>query len=350
MWLPGTIDFSIERRGSFFNHYRLQTDDFTTLILMDDNEEIQGVATLVFHQGMVLGERQVFAYATDLRIEPTRRAVMQWSQQFLPEFEKAMAKRRCKLVFSAIEQYDNQAFNALIRPQFVRRRLPRYFLTRNFDVVTVHGRKPFAPRPLKSIRVSHATPNDWDELIGFLQMRSSKKPISLDHRRESWQRRIELWPNLTRESFLIARGVKNEILGCCLPWDPNPIQSYIPMRYHGAALTLKETMRIPSKLGWIRGLPSRGQPIHLKFLTQIESENDEVFFSMVDFAYNELEPDEVLCYAHFEDDAATAEPPGFITSEIPYALYTVLQPNDTLPEFLRPDTWRPVPQFELTFL
>ena len=42
--LPGAIDFTVLRPTNFFDHYRLMSDDFETVILEDDNGAIAGIA------------------------------------------------------------------------------------------------------------------------------------------------------------------------------------------------------------------------------------------------------------------------------------------------------------------
>src|SRR3712207_1963764 len=94
MPLSGSVDYSIRRQGSFFDQYRVLSDDFETYMLVDDNGDINGMATLVFKEGFVLGEKQTWGFGTDLRIAPTRRAIAQWAQYFLPVLERAREERR----------------------------------------------------------------------------------------------------------------------------------------------------------------------------------------------------------------------------------------------------------------
>ena len=76
--LPGPVDLSIHRQGSFFDQYRLRSDNFHTFTLRGPNGEIEGMASMMFSPMFINGEEQMVGYATDLRISPTRRAILGW--------------------------------------------------------------------------------------------------------------------------------------------------------------------------------------------------------------------------------------------------------------------------------
>ena len=80
--VPGLVDLSVERQHSFFDQYRLQSDDFDTLMLLDEHHEIQGIASFVYRQALLNHQERRVAYATDLRISPTRKALRGWAQYF----------------------------------------------------------------------------------------------------------------------------------------------------------------------------------------------------------------------------------------------------------------------------
>src|SRR5262249_49735351 len=156
---------------------------------------LAGVASLIFKKGIVLGEETIWAYATDLRIAPTRRAISQWAQHYMPTLERALEERRCKFVFSAVEQSDHEAYNGLGRPtSHSRRKLPRYLLANRFRVVTLHGRVPFGVRPLAAIRLKPLAASDIEELSRFLSEQAKARPLAGYHRPENFFSELARWP------------------------------------------------------------------------------------------------------------------------------------------------------------
>src|SRR5574340_155085 len=79
--VPGDVDLRLERED-FFLPYRAQTDDFATYLLVNPEEQIEAMATLLFRPGYLGEEKQSIGYATDLRVANSRRAIMGWAQHF----------------------------------------------------------------------------------------------------------------------------------------------------------------------------------------------------------------------------------------------------------------------------
>ena len=131
-YLPGHIELQLKRPKSFFDQYRLQSDDYATYMLLDRKEQVSALATIIFREGWVEGKKQMIGYATDLRVSPTRSAILQWSQHFLPALEQERAAHNCKYVFSVVARGQRQAFNAFIRPRSPKRQMPRYYSFRSF--------------------------------------------------------------------------------------------------------------------------------------------------------------------------------------------------------------------------
>lgn len=138
----GPIDLRAQRMGSFFDKYKLYSKDYVTYFLVDDEDQIQGLASITFAPGFINGKEEIIGYATDLRISSSRKAILSWSQHFLPILEKERAKRNCRYVFSVVARSQKTASNAFLRPRSNRRQLPRYHLYRKFSVIGIHGRMP----------------------------------------------------------------------------------------------------------------------------------------------------------------------------------------------------------------
>ena len=351
MTLPGAIDFTIQRPGSFFDHYRLLSDDFETVMLVEDDESIAGVATLVFREGFVLGEKTTWGYATDLRVAPTRRAIAQWAQYFLPILEQALDQRGCRYVFSAVEQHDSQATNALIRPtSHTRRKLPRYLLTNRFRIVALHGRVPFANRPLPSIRLFPLQASDIEELCAFLREQGKLKPLARPHTPDSFFAELARWPGLSLDDFRVARDAKGLIRGTAALYDARATQVLIPRAYHGFTQTAHQLLYLASFSGLVRSTPKPGATLAVRYLSHLACDSEEVFHSLADEAYSRLGSRELLTYIHFRGNWRTLPPAAFISTSLPYGLYQILAPNMEPAPWPTPGLQSLPPEFEPAWL
>ncbi len=350
MTLSGAIDFSIRRHGRFSDHYLLQGEQHQTLLLQDDKEQLQGMCSLLYKTGFVNGEKQIFGYATDLRIAPTRHAIIEWAQLFLPFMERALAERGCHYVFSAIEQTEGQAYNALLRPQQSRRRFPRYYLLRKFRLMAIHGLIPFAPKPVAAISLHRATLNDVDELCAYLRKKGQDRPIGLIYEPSDFLERLQRWPGMNLDDFILARDKSGRLIGCTAPWSGSHVQSFVPVAYHGEALANYQTFKALSFLGLAKRLPKRGVPFQLKHLTHLAVDHGEVLYAFIVAALKSSLPQELVCYAHFKGHMTTMPPKSLWTTSLPYGLYTILPPQKTLPDWLQPNPWRTPPEFDSAIL
>ena len=348
--LPGAVDLSFDRQGSFFAQYKMLGDQARTLIMLNEQDQIEGMASLLFSRGKIGGEEQNFAYATDLRIAQNRTAILHWSQLFLPELERLRQEHSCRFVFSSIEQYENQAYNALIRPQHARRKIPRYFLLRQFLVVSVHGWRLGAPKPLPSIRVEAATANDLERLCQFLNEKAEMRPLARIYSSATFLQYLNRWPGLSLGDFLIAKGPHGEWLGVTAPWSPKQVQTYRAHRYHGFAATLYTSLKLGSWLRMVRPLPEPGEPFSVRYLSHLRANSPEVFLALLRAAEKRLARGELMTYVHFRGDLNLLPPEGIITSALPYGFYTVMPPQADLPDFLEPNVLPLPPDFEAAFI
>lgn len=351
MLLPGTIDFSIQRQGSFFDQYRLQSDDFETWMLEDGDGRLCGLASLVFRTGFIRGEKQTWCHATDLRIARSRQAVMQWAQHFLPVLERACTDRNCRQVFSVVEQSDSQAYNALIRPtSHARRKLPRYFLAHRFHVVTLHGRVPLAPKPLTSIRLKPLEMSDVEPLCAYLREQAKARALANVYEPNDFLEDFKRWPGYRWEDFRIARDNKGNIVGCAGLWNGSQVQNFVPQTYKGFAHTLHQSLNLISWVGLARPTAQPERPMPMRFLTHLNCDNAEVFYRLADEAFSRLGPKEFLAYGHFKGHWKTLPPRAFIAAAMRFGLYTILPPQGEAPAWLTPNPEGLPPEFEAAWI
>ena len=348
--IPGVVDLRYKRVNSYFDLYRLQSDNFKTYILEDHKGDMIAQASLVFRKAWIQGKEKKIAYATDLRVAKSRRAIIQWAKHYLPALEDAKKEYGVDYFFSAVPRQQTQAYNTFVRPRSNRREFPRYYLFRNYSVVNIHGIAPFAPAPLKSITIRKATPKDLDALSEYVALKKRNKPITFCKTADDFKTQLNQWKGLDIQDFSIALDSENNIVGCVAPWSNHNIQDVYAEKYSQRGETLRGTLKALSSLRIAHRLPKEGQPIKAIYLTHFLSNHPEVFYALLYKSFKSSRRDELLIYRHFEGHLPTLPPRSFIHTRLKYGLYCVLSPTDLLPDFLMPATTQTPPDFELNFM
>lgn len=342
--LKGLVDFKLKRPTDFFAPYRFQGENFHTYILRDkDNGEIGAMASFIFRD--VLQDEKLIkvAYATDLRVSPNRKAILEWSQHFLPVLKLVKDENQVSHVFSAINLTDPTAMNAFVRPRTMRRPLPRYFLYRKFQMVSLHGRFPWAQMPLPHLTIQEGSEQNIDALLYYLKFRSQFRPFASVWDRESLKKKISRLPGFTLKNFLIAFDANKNVVGCVAPWKPQEGQEWIPTSYTAMrAHNFRQFLKFAGYLGWTRPISkpiaSTGleTPLSFHYLTHVVADNEDIFESLLWHAYERVPKTDFLLYAHCNDDYRLMPPESWIAAEIPHALYAVIHPDMEPPDFLHP--------------
>lgn len=348
--IPGSIDLRFRRMFNFFNQYRIQTEDYVTYMLLNKKDEIEAMASILFREAWLAGEKQVIGYATDLRVSPSRRAVMEWSKHFLPVLETERSQRNCAYTFSVLAHSQRQAYNALIRPRNVRRKLPRYYQYRKFELITLHGLWPFHAKPLPGIKVRKATAGDTDRLAAYLVGKAKLKPLHSYETEEEFHQVLDRWRDLYIENFLLAEDSAGNIIGATASWSPAQVQRVYALAYSPQIKNLKDVLKLMSFLGIAHPLPQEGQELPIRHLSFLNANNPDILFSLLYSAFQLTNKNEVLVYSHFQDDLLTKPPRPFICSRKQYGLYCVLSPSDPVPNFLRPSAFSVPPEFETALI
>lgn len=342
--LPGLVELKPNRYDDFFAPYRTIGPDFKTYILYDDLEKkIQAFATFIFRNILLDGQIQKIALAKDLRVANNRKAILEWSQHFLPALKEIHEKYNIQYIFSTINLDDPTALNTFIRPRNMRRPLPRYYLYRKFNLVSLHGKYPWAPKPLKSLRIREGSPVFFDALLNHLIRRSTIRPFSNIWDETSFQEQIARLKGFKISDFLIAFDSKDNIVGCLAPWSGAGIQDYIPLHYSLLAHNFRQALKFLWPLGITRRLTkpfsSTGleQPLKFRYLTNISADNEDIFESLLWMAWEKSNKDEFLLYAYVDQDYRINPPLTWIAASSQHALYSVVSPEKEIPSFLHPN-------------
>lgn len=329
--LPGTIDLHVQRPNGFFSPYRIHSTHYDTYLLRSAEDQIQGVASIIYRQARFEGGSTVVGYATDLRLTWSRESLLFWSQNFLPALEESRRRHGARIIYSVVSQAQSQTYNLIIRPRNIRRNFPRYFLIRHFDVVTVHGQLPWAPKPLSSIKIDPADERDAQDLCDYLERKNRDRPLSAFYTPEKFQAALERWPDMSLSNFLLARDPQGKIIGCVAPWDSSPVQQFIPAQYNGLSQTLYNGLRATAWSGLTRPLSAVGKALNFSFLTHFHADNPDIVDHLLFHSLRKVPRRHFLAYAHFADDLLFRPPKHYLTGRIPFALYAIVPPGDELP-------------------
>lgn len=347
---PGPVQLRMRRMFNFFNHYRLQSDDHVTCILQNEKSEIEAMASLIFRDGFIDGQKETVGYATDLRVSPTRRAIVNWSHHFLPVLENERNRRQCRYIFSVVAHAQRQAYNAFIRPRNFRRHMPRYHLFRRFQAVSLHGLWPFHNKPLSGIKIRSATENDFEALGEYILRQTANRPLKYFDSLDSFRKSIDRWRDLSISNFLLAFNKQGHIIGCTAPWSPERVQRIITETYDQKSQNMKDLLQILSYFKIAHALPKENRELEVRHLTHLHADNPDIFYSLLYNAYQQSGKNEILLYPHFEGELITLPPRAFISADMNFGLYCILAPTDPIPDFLRPRSLQTSPIFEPAFI
>ncbi len=340
----GLVQLKVDRGQNFFKPYELQSDRHITYLMQDDESgKIEGSASFVVNNVLLEGQVVSVAFGRDLRISSNRKAILAWAQHFLPAMAEIEKKFNTSHFFSILNMAEAKALNAFVRPHQIRRPLPRYFLFRRFNIVSLHGQFPWANKPLASIRIRRGSFRHKDALLDYILRKSKDRDLSTVWDRQSFGEKLARWDGLQIENFLIAYDSAENIVGCVAPWSSRKVQEFIPLQYSLVAHNFRQFLKFGKLLGWTRTLTkpiTRLQmeaPMNFRYLSFLNADNEDIFDNLVHAAYNEAEENEFLVYTQMRSDLHLRKPPGWVGAQIPYGLYCMVPPDQEAPSFLHPN-------------
>ncbi|MAE72928.1 MAG: hypothetical protein CL675_02450 [Bdellovibrionaceae bacterium] len=345
--LPGLVELQFHRPKGFLAPYFTQSDDVTSVLLVNSNNEIIATVTVYFREALIEGETQTVGFASDLRVAPTRQAVFKWATYFIPLLIQEREKRNCKYIFSMIAEGQRQALNAFIRPRSARRKLPRYHLYRKLDLVSINGRYPWAPAPLEGAYIRQLTPEDRPVFSDYVAKKQLSRPMSFPFEVENLIQRI---PHFDDGQFLGAFDVHGDPIGLLSLWNPDLVQHVVPVHWSKRATSIRGIFKSLSYLGLTKPLVTPTGRFSFHFANHIYADNPDVHYCLLRRAFQEIPKQDFILYPHFEGDLASLPPQGHFTTSTKFGLYLIMMPEDPIPDFLRPRMLAPPPDFELTYL
>ncbi|KYG64875.1 hypothetical protein AZI86_11785 [Bdellovibrio bacteriovorus] len=337
----GLVDVKVDRNGDFFAPYAVQSDQHLTYQLRED-DKLEGIASFVIRDVLLDDKVQKVAFGRDLRISSNRRAVLEWSKHFLPVMNEVFKTFDCKYLFSVLSMGDVQALNAFVRPRTLKRPLPQYHLFRRFNMVSVHGRLPWARTPLPHLRIRRGSAANVDALIYYIIQKSRQRDLATVWDAQSFHEKLERWKDLNLEDFLVAFDKNDNIVGCCAPWSAGNMQEFIPMEYSLRAHNFRQFLKFGKRLGWTRTLTKPYSRLkveagfNFKYLCFLFADNGDIFQSLLWKAYDEAHEHEFIVYNQQRSEYIYRRPPTLISAKMPFGIYLLHPPDQEIPSFLHP--------------
>lgn len=345
--IHGPVEMKIDRMGNFFAPYDIQSEQHITYQL-SNKDGIEGVASFLIKDLSFNDKVTRVAIGKDLRISANRRAVLEWSQHFLPVMDELKEKLKIEHFFSILSMSDLQAVNAFVRPRDLKRPLPRYHLFKRFNIVSLHGQFPWAANPLPHLRIRRGGPHNVDALIQYIVKKSKDRDLASVYDENSFYDKIERWKGLRLEDFLIAYDYKENIIGCVAPWSSGGVQEFVPMTYSLKAHNFRQFLKFGKLLGWTRPLTKPYSRLKIeasfnfKYLNFLFADNPDIFEALLWKAYREAQENEFLVYSQLRSEFQFRPPLTWVAASMPYGLFSLLYPDQEPPDFLNPRNERPV--------
>lgn len=347
--IPGHVAIQIDRKENFFEPYKIQGEMPLTYVLKDPTtQEIHGMASFVCQEVSIQNKIVRISFGRDLRIAPNRKAIISWSDHFLPTMKEVQKTHQSEYCFSILNQNEIKAMNAFVRPRQMKRPMPRYFLYRKFNLISVHGKFPWASNPLPHLEIRRGSPLLEADLIEYLCEKGKSRDLAQVFNQESFYEKLVRWKGLRLEDFLIAFDNKGKIVGCTAPWSAGGIEDMIPLQYSIVGHNFRQFLKFGSLFGWTRKLTKpisrlkHEAPLVFKYLTFLNADNEDIFETLLWHAYEMANKNEFLVYTQIKSDRHLRRPFNWITAKNPFNLYAMLSPNEEIPEFLRPSNDRTI--------
>jgi len=341
--ISGLIDLKVQRLDNYFAPYLIQSDTSRTYFLREKGtQKILAAASFVLQRAYLGSDQVRIAHAMDLRVKNSRSAIVEWSHHFLPVLAEIRREMDAQYLFSTINNSESSAFNAFIRPRKLRRPLPRYFLYRKFRINSLHGQFPWAPRPLTSIRVTAGHPGLLSKLATYIAEKSRFRTFSTVWDQKSLEQKISRLPGLSLSDFLVAFDANDKIIGCLAPWKIGELQKWLPLSYSLSAHNFRQFLKFGRLFGWTRPLTKpvastgRENPLQMQAITHLHIDNEDVLETLLWEAFHRIGPQEFLVYAQVENDFRLNPPRSWVSASLPYSMYSILNPNEEVPDFLHP--------------
>ncbi len=348
----GPLEIRQRRFKGFDQVYRAQGFKSRVFVFETESQQIEGVASFVICDCLLDHHIRRVAIARDLRIKPSRQAIVSWTSFFLPTLREIQKEEKVDYFFACISDYETGALNSFVRSRALDKPIPRYSLFSKWNLVSLHGYWPFAKNPLPHLSFQSATEVGFDKVMEYYLRDRKTKDLNPLFNRASFMRLLRDWPNIQASDFVVLINRQREIVGACCLWAPNGVVQYELTKLNGPSTNFSNLLHVLKTLGMARPLSTfdsqKREYLNFRQMGFIECQTPDVFETLIWHCYHNSPQREFLVYGHSQDNYALRPPNSCISGSWPFGIYTMIPPDEVLPGFLRPNHGRDV-QFEPFF-
>lgn len=331
--IQGKLEIKIKRQSDFFSFYDRLNYQYKTMILENSEDQSLGTATFIYQRRFLKTFESKFAFACDLRISPTRQAILNWGQHFTPQIEKLRVDDKIEHIITSINLSDSQLVNTFLRPRARKGLRPLYELITKFNLISVHGFYPFAKPKNPNVKIERCTSVDRPALIQYLRKRFLEVELVPSEFLNDFEKTIQGSLIYMWSQFIIAKDLSGGIVGCVYPIASTLLQDYFPQNYNSRSNNFRQFLKIASLLRFGRKLTKpfsrtqKDETLNFRLLHFFYFDHPEVMKSLLWGAYADSRQNEFIVYAYQEGQFAYRPPKGTITVDHPYALYEIKHPD-----------------------
>lgn len=229
--MQSKLRLRFDRSPDFFALADAHSDRHETW-LMWRGGHIVALGSLIIRPGYVGGIAEPVVYLSDLRVAPGKEIAGRWRTYFLERMEQIAAETHARYAFCAVIRDNRLALNSI-----VRQRSLGFQHLRGYSTVSVLGRKPFHGHNTYAVR--QASASDFGRLSEVLDRDSRTQVFAPVFDHGELQRRLDRWPGLGIDDFIVAINAADDIVGCVAPWDYSELKRVVIDALPGSANWLR---------------------------------------------------------------------------------------------------------------
>ena len=274
------VQLRFDRSPDFFALPRLHGATTETWLAVHEGR-IRGMGSLVVKRAYINGGAENVAYLSDLRIDGSRQLAGRW-------FDVLMARARhhdVRYGYASLLADNAIARRAISRHPEVFSSLCRYWN------VSIIARKPGCRTAVNPV-VHRAGRPDCEALRRYLDSQARREVFGPVLDEVNWRNRLQAWPNLAIDDFLLVRDEDGEISGTLAPWDCRILRATVIDALPGSTEWVR---RAANAIGYVLGRskipkPGSGVPLPEIYLSHlaVTRRDPRSFQALLDGAYADV--------------------------------------------------------------
>ena len=267
--MDAELALSVRRHPTMAAVYALHAREWDEWVV-EDERRVVGMGSVLVRDGWLGGDCVPVGYLGDLRLAPGAQGRQLLDRFYAPVLAEARERWGVGHFLTAIIASNERARRALVaRTARAERGLrPRYTLLREFDIRSVQLVLPLLPER-SAWTVRPATSSDLPAIAALLDRDGRARPYGYRLDERELRRRLEEWPGLTVDSFVVATSPVGEVVGTLALWDAGPVKETVVMAYRGSMRRVRVIHDVLATATRRPRLPAPGAPFRYGYATHV---------------------------------------------------------------------------------